>query len=285
MRISHVQNNNNYNNKYYQPSFGIWHRDVYKTGKDGMEKLSHRNDTCFFRNGFFWENLTNYLEQKFSKTDKVNVYCYGCSDGSEPYTFAMKVLARGKDFAQKFLPIQARDIDGIAICKALDGEYKLGSYEIFHFEQYLTDGFVKAGEDVVKIKKSKSSNLREFFDYSEYSRDYLMPDGKLEVKAKDVLKKTVKFAMGDIFEDYKNINPDNAIVFARNFWPYIEDAQKRSEFFKKLYGHLHEGSLFVIGDFDAVEARDGSYFFGSVKKEIKRAGFVETELENVFEKR
>ena len=66
---------------------------------------------------------------------------------------------------------------------------------------------------------------------------------------------------------------------------YVEDLQKRSEFFKNLYDHLNEGSLFVIGDFDAVEARDGSYFWGNVKKEIKRAGFVETELEDVFEKR
>ena len=281
MRISHVQNNN-YNNKYFQPSFGIWHRDVYKAGAKGIEELAYRNDTCFFRDAFFWEKLTNYFEQKFSKTNKVNVYCYGCSDGSEPYTFAMKVLARGEDFALKFLPIQARDIDGIAICKALEGEYKLDKNEIFHVEQSLADGFVIVDEDVIKIKKYKSSNLRDYFDYSEYSRDYLMPDGKLEVKAKDVLKKTVKFAMGDIFEDYKNINPVNSVVFARNFWPYVEDSKKCGKFFADLYKHLYNGSLFIIGQYD------NSIFptqTTSVKEELLKAGFKETEVENVFEKR
>ena len=32
----------------------------------------------------------------------------------------------------------------------------------------------------------------------------------------------IDFSVADIKKDYKNINPDNSVVFVRNFWPYIK---------------------------------------------------------------
>lgn len=281
MRISNIQNNN-YNNKYNRPSFGIWTRGVYNSSKKGLVEPIYRNDTMFFRDPVFWERFTNLLGQKFNEQSNVNVYCYGCSDGSEPYTFAMNVLAKGKDFAQKFLPVQARDIDSIAICRALDSEYELTHDEIFRIENVLDDKYELINDKLITTKNTQNHSLRKYFDYHEYKREYLSYGDKLNVKVKEPLKNSVQFSMGDIFEDYKNINPENTVVLARNFWPYIDDISKRSKFFKDLYDHLKEGSLFVIGNFDTKEF---PMRINSVKEEVQKAGFKETEVENVFEKR
>jgi chemotaxis methyl-accepting protein methylase len=194
----------------------------------------------------------------------------------------MKMLSKGENFAQKFLPMQAHDIDGIAICKALDGEYELTSDEIFSIEMALGGDYKLINDGHVLTKKPQSSTLRKYFDYPEYKREYSFYGDKLNVKVKEPLKNSVQFSMGDIFEDYKNINPENTVVLARNFWPYIDDISKRSKFFKDLYDHLKEGSLFVIGNFDTKEF---PMHINSVKEEVQKAGFKETEVENVFEKR
>ena len=254
MRISHVQNNN-YNNKYSQPSFGIWTRGVYKQTQNGVSELVYRNDTMFFRDPEFWRKFTDYLEKKFEKIPKANVYCHACSDGSEAYTFAMSMMSKGKEFANKFLPVMARDIDSEAIVKALNNDYMITKKELANIS--------------LLTKTSPDKHIR----YSRYDFD-LQDKTKAEIKSS--LREKVQFGIGDIFEDYKNINPDNAIVLARNFWPYIEDLPKRSEFFKKLYDHLNEGSLFVIGNFDASEVPGRGYFFGDVKSEIEKSGFKKT---------
>lgn len=263
MRISHVQNSN-LNNKYSQPSFGIWTRGVYKQAQNGVSELTYRNDTMFFRDPEFWRKFTELLEKKFEEIAKANVYCYGCSDGSEAYTFAMSVMSKGENFANKFLPVIARDIDSEAVVKGLNNDYEMTRTEF---------------ANISFLAKTSPS---DYFRYSMYDLETYQ---RTKAEVLEVLRKKVTIGIGDIFEDYKNINPQNAIVLARNFWPYIEDLSKRSEFFKNLYSHLNEGSLFVIGNFDISNIPGRDCFIGNVKGEIKNAGFEETELENVFEKK
>ena len=72
-----------------------------------------------FRSDIEWNLFSHFVEKKFENVDKVNVYDFGCSDGSEAYTFLISLL----DFcnsgtAKKFVPIKAYDIDKEAIRRA-----------------------------------------------------------------------------------------------------------------------------------------------------------------------
>ncbi len=238
MRISPIQNYYP-NYKKVQPSFGTWSREVYTVDKNDAPKLSHRNETEFFRNSYVWDLLPSFLEEKYQEADKVNVYCYGCSDGSEPYSFAMKMLEHDENFAKKFFPIKAYDFDPVAIERAKRGEYEITPLEM------------------TRISMCLKSEPKKYLDYDDkkfiYYRGYAPLDTTaykiIETKLKDNLSGTVEFETGDILKDYKNIKKDNSIIFARNFWPYIEPEQ-RKEFFTNLYEHLGKNSIIVIGLFD-----------------------------------
>ena len=79
-------------------SFKSWVRERYlKTG-------FNRNNTCFFRDGDFIKNLTDMLSEKFKDIPKVNVYCFGCSDGSEALSFIMNMLANTKEINPQKIP-------------------------------------------------------------------------------------------------------------------------------------------------------------------------------------
>ena len=72
----------------------------------------NRNTTSFFRNDLIWGDFADLLIDKYKNENKVNVYCYACSDGSEPYSVAMLLISRlGLEGAKKFFPIIAVDKD------------------------------------------------------------------------------------------------------------------------------------------------------------------------------
>lgn len=245
-------NSTNYNK---QPSFKQWRREV----TDATKKVIYRNDTCFFREENFFPMLTNFFSEKFKDIPKVNVYCYGCSDGSEVYTFIMRMLSLCKEKnPEKYFPIVAKDIDSFAIGKTKKNYYKITKKEKEYIEHFTNNQFDRFFNDPYK-------------DFEAYINE--------PIYVKKELYENVIFSIGDILEDYKNIKPKNSIILARNFWPYIEDQQTRITFFKKLYKHLGSNSYFVIGDYD----REGiAYKNGNIQAEITNAGFKKTELRNVY---
>lgn len=245
------------NYSYYntQPTFQRWKREVFVPKKG----LSHRNDTCFFREENFFPTLTKLLSEKFKNVPKVNVYSYGCSDGSEPFTFAMRMLTMKDELnPQKFLPIIARDIDPVAIQKAINNDYKI-------------------------IKDEKE--YIDHFTHGQYSRFFYEPYGEpteggegTQVFVRNELYDSVNFGVGDIFQDYKKINPKNTVLMAMNFWPYIDSYVTRMKFFKDLYKHFESGSFLVTGEFDH---RGTDYKVGN---EILDAGFKTTPITYVYVK-
>lgn len=267
MRISPIQNYYS-NYKKSQPTFRAWSREVYTVDENNVSKLSHRNETEFFRNSYVWDLLPKFLEEKYKKTDKVNVYCYGCSDGSEAYSFAMKMLEHDEKFAKKLFPIKAYDFDPVAIARAKRGEYEITPLEM------------------TRISMCLKSEPKKYLDYDDnkfiYYRGFAPVDSTayqiIETKLKDNLSKTVEFETADILKDYKNIKKDNSIILARNFWPYIEP-QQRKEFFTDLYEHLGKNSIIVIGLFD-FNGEDNA------PKLLEDAGFKlsSQQLVGVFEK-
>lgn len=248
-----VQSTNyNYNTN---PSFGYWRRETVVKG--GIL----RNDTSFFRDQNFFPMLTKFFSEKFKDIPKVNVYSYGCSDGSEPFTFAMRMLTmNGEENPQKFFPIIARDIDPIAIQKAINNDYQL-----------------------IKIEK----DYIEHFTHGQYDRFFYRPYGEpkenkgpTQVFVRSELYDNVNFDLGNIFKDYKKIKPKNTILMAMNFWPYI-DTPTRKSFFKDLYNHLDSGSYLVTGEFDH---RGIAWNLGDFPLELTNAGFKMTPLQYVYVK-
>lgn len=226
MRIQPIQSYGNIpTRRNNPPMFRSWEREVFSTSKDTLLKeLKHRNDTSFFRDGRFWSSLAYYMLYKYRSTDKVNVYNYACSDGSESYSFLMTLIANwGIENAEKFLPIKAMDYDSVAIEKAKSGIYKIRDYE---------------SDRIFKLTNEKADMFL----------DRYVVDNKILVIPKEILRNNVEFKVANILEDYKNIKPENSIVFARNFWPYLK--QDAVDLVKKLASQMKQNSTLVLGDYD-----------------------------------
>ena len=253
MQISSI-NTINYNSR---PTFMSWEREV----RNAKKGVINRNNTCFFRENDLFSRLTKLLSESFENVPKVNVYCFGCSDGSEAFTFIMSMLSLKEEATpQKFFPIIARDIDPVAIEKVKNNDYKIYYWEKWAINKYTDGMFDKFINEPYEIPENDNVLTKVFVKKELY--DY------------------VDFAVGDIFEDYKTIKPQNSVVLARNFWPYIEGSTKRNQLLKALYDHLDYGSYFVIGDFD--QKGVAYQLQGNFNSDIIRTGFKPTEIKYVY---
>lgn len=252
MRILNIQNNN------YAPNFGNWNREVFKTSTNSLvQELKHRNDTQFYRDGGHWYNIVKMLTEKYKNVSKVNTYCYGCSNGSEPYTFLMELMSIcEKDVVQKFLPIIAKDYDKVAIEAAKKNVYPIGTRE--------TDSIL------AYTGRSLDYFLNNTHKHNHFNHYY---------SAKPILTDNVQFSVADILEDYKNIKSDNTVVFARNFWPYLSDNNQK-ELAKNLYQQLGKNSTLIIGNFDIMNLKSGI----SIPMLLWNVGFNPTCSNTIFAK-
>ena len=107
----------------------------------------YQTSTSFFRKDMKWEKLVNRLAEKYHNVKSVNTQCWGCSDGSEPFTLAMMMIEKMGENAKKFFPIKAFDIDGNALKMAKSGEVKL------------------TREDVKRIKATLGENYKKYIEF------------------------------------------------------------------------------------------------------------------------
>lgn len=247
MKVKSVQNNN-----YCTPAFKSWTREVYEPLNAYTQQLKHRNNTCIYRDGDIWEKMCKFFVDKFKDVPKVNVYNYACSNGSEPYTFLMELISNfPKNIVQKFTPIIAKDYDETAIKIAQSKKIPINANE-YHRIQLFTKG-----------------QFNRFFSEYNYSDDTYVPSKALSSK--------IQFETADIRDDYLNISPENSIVFARNFWPYL-DRMDMVRLARNLGKHLQKGSFLVKGfGFD----NRGTNF--KLNMHLLDSGFKTTEINGVME--
>ena len=100
----------NYNN----PMFTRWQRGVTNFINGKME-IVHRNNTSVYRNEAWWHYFCQFTDKFFEDSKHVNTYNWGCSNGAEPVTFMMHMFSNFSETAEKFMPIQAKDYDPVAI--------------------------------------------------------------------------------------------------------------------------------------------------------------------------
>ncbi|MDD3593184.1 MAG: hypothetical protein PHX18_00990 [Candidatus Gastranaerophilales bacterium] len=233
------------------PVFGSNARGVY----DETGQIVHRNTTCFFRNDLEWAQLVKLLDQKYKDVPKVNVYCYACSDGSEPYSLAMLLLEKlGPKKAEKFFPIIAVDYDA----KILE-----------QTEEGIIEGTC---DDEKNINKATSNNLGAYLNQAKPS------DGKNCIfKVRKELKDKVRFHTGDVHKDIDNLEQNNSVLMLRNVWPYFP-GRKQAELLDKIQERLNNNSLLIIGFYD----RDSGDSSG-VMQAMHLRGFNRTPVKYCYE--
>lgn len=229
MRILPLNNNHQYYTKrsYTTPprlSFKSNERQIF----DNAGKIINRNVTYFFRSDLDWEEFAKYLKRKYLNTPKVNIYDYACSDGSEAYSLALSILAKGTPSENdKFFPIIAKDIDPYIIKKAQSGSCDIYDSDLYAINYYTKNKFNYFFQ--ATAPKNKSCDLG------------IIP--------KEPLQNRIVFEQANIIKDLKNIPGKNNVILCRNFWPYLNETQQMI-LAEDLYQKSKNNGLIVIGDFD-----------------------------------
>ena len=217
--------------------------------------LAYKTTTYWFRTDTDWDRLNNFLCDKYKNVNKVNVISHACSNGMEPYSFAMHMKSFHPSYADKFLPIMAKDIDKNNILMAKRGFYETEKKDLFELE-YLS-----------KVRYKDFLNC-------EYSGGILYPNSVI-LRPNEKLRKCVNFEQGNIFDDIEKMPRKNTVLFCKNFWPYLK-VEQREELAKKLAEHFDKTCVIITGDYDDIRS--------NVCELFKKNGFHQYPIRNVWQK-
>lgn len=262
-----------YNNLINQPAF----KSNSRVSTDESGNIVNRNRTMFLRNDLNWTKFVDYLDEKYDGVKKPTIYCYACSDGSEPYTLAMMLISKlGEEKAQKFFPIIAKDIDSAFLDDANDGNVYLTEADFHKIDD-------KTKRSIFKFfdlgEKFKDPNVKEEWPFMDkIEDDFIKINGEIvfPAKVKDILKKAVVFEQANILDDIQNVKSDNSVVMFRNAWKYLGDDGIES-LLKSLSDNLNESSICNIGEFDT----DSDVNIGG---RLLQNGFKKSNIINCYEK-
>ena len=101
------------------------------------------------------------------------------------------------------------------------------------------------------------------------------------LQLKPEFAKNVQFSVANILHDYRKIPSKNSVVFARNFWPYLEPYQIY-DLVNNLGKHLKTNSLLIFGAFDIDTCKRWKNV--DMDELLNLANFKRTKIPNVFEK-
>lgn len=270
MQITAVSNN------YYKTNFGMWHRDVYKQ-INGVEQLTHRNNTSIYRDSTWWIDFGRFLNKFFSGTKQVNVYDWGCSNGSEPTTFVMHMFSNFPKAAKKFTPVFAKDYDPVAIENAKKHELPLDFWEIHRINKYTGGQFLEFFRNIPlyytdMFFKSES----ELISYYRKNNVGGRLANSFTAKINEDYAKYINYEISDITTDFKEIKPENSLVMAKNFLPYLGDI-KTYELMMNLSKQMKRKSVLVVGGYDLEEIMP-------LGRHIQKVGFKPAEVFGVYYK-
>ncbi|MBR3605747.1 MAG: hypothetical protein IKL52_06945 [Candidatus Gastranaerophilales bacterium] len=242
MRISPINlNKTNFSSTdrtvYFDKQDGRYSLPNYTTAtynpddRENSTKMIYSNRTFFFRKDLPWKSLPVYLCRQFRGAEKINVYNFACSDGSEPYSLAISLINDlGEAGARRFFPIKASDVDENVIEQAKKGTIKATSGDMAKLERIIY----------------KPKTIHDFFDVE---RDYENHDFPYILHPKEILTKNVQFECKSIEEGLDEVEKSNSLVLARNFWRYLSIEELASASMK-LRKNLDSSSRVIIGDFD-----------------------------------
>lgn len=230
-----------------QMRFGSSEREVH----DPSGKVINRNYTTFFRTDLKWENFVKLLENKYRNQDKINLTCYGCSDGSEAYTLALSLISYTPETGYKIYPIIAKDYDPYIIKKAKSERCDI------------------AKDDILAINDHTEGGMSYYFQmYGTNNEDF-----DYSISPKRPLYDKIIFEQANILHDLENLPDKNNVIMCRNFWNYL-GSENFDELAEMLYEKTKNKGLVVIGSYDRAY---------KVNEVLERHNFRETDVKNVFE--
>ena len=186
-------------------------------------RLIYRNDTSFFREGLDWADITERIIR-----DKMKVFCYASSDGSEPFTIAMCIANKlGLERTAKEFKIIARDIDERIINKAKACAISLDMSDKLNIKNFTKPEFVGLFRDLGNLENTHIVDKK--------------------------LADCVDFSVGNLVYDVPSLELKKSAVFFRNVWPYLEDTEKYG-LRNNLAERFDEKSLLIVGEFDTAQA-------------------------------
>jgi chemotaxis methyl-accepting protein methylase len=225
-------------NKNIKTTFTSNYRDV--TDKL-TKKLLYKNNSWFFRSDLEWKSLATELERKYKNVDKVNVHCFACSEGTEPFSLAMMLMEEmGPKKAQKFFPIIASDIDAEILVEPKKGILNVSE------------------DDLVNIKANIGDNYKKYINISEnYTFSPKLSYKVCSGTVTPLLRDAVVFKNYDIKSRITDVPKRNTVLLCRNFWSYLDKPYQKNNYAqKKLLENINtkfgsnNNSMIIIGDFD-----------------------------------
>jgi len=201
------------------------------------------NYTDVFRSDIDWGKFVGYLNKNYKNQNKVDIYCYGCSDGSEPYSLALKLAdTLGFKKAQKFFPIKASDIDETQITNAKNGILYLTEKDVSKIKMNLNN---LKFDEVFEKDTSKEVSIQRNTVFTPYI-----------VKPK--LRNLVTFEVANISQEAQNKNFKNSVVMFRNGWTFNDLAAQKA-LAKDLYDNMNDKSALLIGNSDMFKSNASEY--------------------------
>lgn len=214
--------------------------------------------TEFFRYDIDWNKFSEYLKERYKDYDKVNIYDYACSNGSEAYSLSILLQHKFKDDAEKFFPIYAKDIDEDLIAKNLK-EQKTGKVNCEKDILTMTHAIDMSEEDMKR-------------DFITSERDFKLSCNEQFATLTKKVTKPVIFSEANILDDIENIDDKNpSVVMCRNMWLYV-DSKEYQKFADDLYKKLAKNSTVVLGGFD-LYCEENMKDSDKISKALLNAGF------------
>lgn len=213
--------------------------NIRKVANKITRSTLYKNNSWYFRSDLNWNKLIEKLDEKYSKVDKVNVYCFACSEGAEPFSLAMMLIEKlGFEKAQKFFPIIASDIDTEILIEPKKGIINVSEGDLENIKENIGNNYLKY------------MNLEDDCNFSHklYQDVY-----KGEISS--VIRNAVIFKNYDMKSRIFDVPKRNSVVMCRNFWPYLEKPfQDNNKAQLKLLDNacnkLGDNSLIIIGEYD-----------------------------------
>lgn len=211
--------------KIYDPK-KITHLDIF--AKDKI-----RTTSGLFRPDRNWDKVMRYIFWNFLNEEKVNIVSLGCSDSSEPLSYALYLYSKTpKNYYKKF-HISGADIDSEMIKIAKSGKINLSADDFERMRKYIKNPelyFKKLGAPI-KITNN-------------------ITNGEKSYKIDPEIHAMMKFKKSDILTEVESINPDEFYVLnISNVFPYLKENYNK-KVLETLSEKLKSGSLFMFGKYD-----------------------------------
>ena len=210
-------------------------------------KITSSNSTSFFRKDLNWQTIGKTFKKQFPK-EKVNVYDFACSDGSEAYSLVIALIEQlGEKQAKRFFPIKASDIDPQIINMAKSGTIQATQDDILAIESMI-----------------KKGGIKKYFKVTELGGErYLLTP-------KEMLSTNVIFEQSSVSQALDEVQKDeNNIILARNFWKYLSQDEITDASWK-IAQNLNKKALIIIGNFDSNRTKETPFFLKALGYEPKK---------------